>query len=47
MGFLLQLTVLMVLVLCVMTGVMDRRMEATEATVGIFQLFEVLSIFIL
>ncbi|XP_024231989.1 matrix metalloproteinase-19 [Oncorhynchus tshawytscha] len=32
MGYLLQLTVLTVLVLCVMTGVMDRRMEATEAT---------------
>ncbi|XP_070967061.1 matrix metalloproteinase-19-like [Oncorhynchus clarkii lewisi] len=32
MGYLLQLTVLTVLVLCAMTGVMDRRMEATEAT---------------
>jgi hypothetical protein len=39
MGYLLQLTVLTVLVLCVMTGVMDRRMEATEATVRNFPAF--------
>ncbi|XP_041743999.1 matrix metalloproteinase-19 [Coregonus clupeaformis] len=32
MGYLLQVTVLMALVLCVITGVMDRRLEATEAT---------------
>lgn len=38
MGDLQQMTVLMAIMQCVMTGVMDRRMEVTEATVGIYQL---------